>query len=75
MAPEQIVALRMGYERRRTLPMRMSVTIAVRAANRSTLERRTKRLRQRFKDLGAEVRLASRSSAATPATPPAWASR
>jgi hypothetical protein len=57
VALEQIGALRMAYERRRTLPMRMSVTIAVRAPDRQVLERRTKRLRQRVKDLGAEVRL------------------
>jgi hypothetical protein len=49
--------LRMAYERPRTLPMRMTVTVVVRAPNRPTLERRTKRLRQRVKDLGAEGRL------------------
>src|SRR5215207_4626223 len=47
----------MAYERRRTLPMRLTVTIAVRAPDRLTLERRTKRLRQRVRDAGAEVRL------------------
>jgi hypothetical protein len=57
VALEQIAGLRMAYERRRTLPMRMSVTIAVRAPDKATLERSTKRLRQRVKDLGAEVRL------------------
>jgi hypothetical protein len=57
VALEQIAGLRMAYERRRTLPMRMTVTLVVRAPDRATLERRTKRLRQRVKDLGAEVRL------------------
>jgi hypothetical protein len=57
VALEQIAGLRMAYERRRTLPMRMTVTLAVRAPDRTTLERRTKRLRQRVKDLGAEIRL------------------
>ena len=57
VALEQIAGLRMAYERRRTLPMRMTVTLAVRASDRATLERRTKRLRQRAKDLGAELRL------------------
>jgi hypothetical protein len=47
----------MAYERRQTLPMRMAITVVVRGTNRSTLERRTKRLRQRAKDLGAELRL------------------
>jgi hypothetical protein len=47
----------MAYERRRTLPMRVPSTVVVRAPYRATLERRTKRLRQRVKDLGAEVRL------------------
>jgi hypothetical protein len=37
--------------------MRMTVTVAVRANDRATLERRTKRLRQRVKDLSAELRL------------------
>jgi hypothetical protein len=37
--------------------MRMSVTIVVRASTRATLERRSKRLRQRVKDVGAVVRL------------------
>ena len=37
--------------------MRMTVTLAVRGQDRATLERRTKRLKQRAKDLGAEVRL------------------
>src|SRR5205823_6651090 len=57
VALEQIAGLRMAYERRRTLPMRMTVTLVVRAFDRTILERRTKRLRQRVKDLGAEVRL------------------
>jgi hypothetical protein len=57
VAIEQIAGLRMAYERRQTLPMRMSVTIVVRGLTRAELERRTKRLRQRVKDLGAEARL------------------
>lgn len=57
VALEQIAGLRMAYERRRTLPMRMTCTVVVRAPYRGTLERRTKRLRQRVKDLGAELRL------------------
>jgi hypothetical protein len=57
VAIEQVAALRMAYERRQTLPMRMTVTVAVRAADKGTLERRTKRLRQRVKDFGAEGRL------------------
>ncbi|MCA1647266.1 MAG: hypothetical protein LC797_18025 [Chloroflexi bacterium] len=57
VALEQIAGLRMAYERRRTLPMRMAITVVVRALDRHTLERRTKRLRQRVKDLGAELRL------------------
>jgi hypothetical protein len=59
VALEQISGLRMAYERRRTLPMRMTCTVVVRAPYRGTLERRTKRLRQRAKDLGAELRLLS----------------
>jgi type IV secretory pathway VirB4 component len=47
----------MADERRRTLPMRMTLTLVVRSPYRATLERRTKRLRQRVKDMGAEVRL------------------
>jgi len=35
----------------------MTVTLVVRAFDRTVLERRTKRLRQRVKDLGTEVRL------------------
>src|SRR5207244_12278008 len=57
VALEQIAGLRMAYERRQTLPMRMAVTVVVRGPDRTTLERRTKRLRQRAKDLGAELRL------------------
>lgn len=57
VALEQIAGLRMAYERRRTLPMRMTCTLVVRGPDRATLERRTKRLRQRVKDLGAELRL------------------
>ncbi len=37
--------------------MRMTCTLVVRGQDRATFERRTKRLRQRVKDLGAEVRL------------------
>jgi hypothetical protein len=47
----------MAYERRRTLPMRMTLTLVVRAPYRATLERRTKRLRQRVKGIGAELRV------------------
>ena len=47
----------MACEQRCTLPMRMTCTMVVRAPYRATLERRTKRLRQQAKDLGAEVRL------------------
>jgi hypothetical protein len=43
--------------------MRMTVTFAVRGQERATLERRTKRLRQRAKDLGAELRLTRRGAA------------
>ena len=59
--------------------MRMTVTVAVRASERATLDRRTKRLRQRIKDLGAEVRLLRREQRAgrlaiAPPPPPvaAW---
>jgi hypothetical protein len=37
--------------------MRMTCTVVVRAPYRGTREQRTKRLRQRAKDLGAELRL------------------
>jgi len=57
VALEQIAGLRMAYERRQTLPMRMAVTVVVRGPDRHPLERRTKRLRQRVKDLDAELRL------------------
>jgi hypothetical protein len=57
VALEQIAGLRMAYERRQTLPMRMAITVVVRAPDQATLKRRTKRLRQRAKDLGAELRL------------------
>jgi hypothetical protein len=57
VAIEQIAGLRMAYERRQTLPMQVAVTVAVRATNRATLERRTRRLQQRCKDLGAHIRL------------------
>jgi hypothetical protein len=57
VALEQIAGLRIAYERRQTLPMRMSVSVVIRVPDRHTLERRTKRLRQRVKDLSAELRL------------------
>ena len=57
MALEQIAGLRMAYERRRTLPMWMTCTVVVRASDRITLERRSKRLKQRVNDAGAELRL------------------
>ena len=57
VALEQIAGLRMAYERRRTLPMRMTCTLVVRGSTRATLERRSKRLKQRVMDIGAEVRL------------------
>jgi hypothetical protein len=57
VALEQIAGLRMAYERRQTLPMRMTVTVVVRAPGMAALERRTKRLRQRARDLGADLRL------------------
>jgi hypothetical protein len=57
VALEQIAGLRMAYERRQTLPVRMSVSAVIRAPDRHTLERRTKRLRQRVKNLSAELRL------------------
>jgi hypothetical protein len=47
VALEQIAGLRMAYERRRTLPMRMTVTLVIRTPDRTSLERRTKRLKQR----------------------------
>jgi hypothetical protein len=57
VAVEQIAGLRMAYERRQTLPMRLTVTLVVRGAYPAVLERRTKRLQQRCKDLGATARL------------------
>jgi hypothetical protein len=57
VALEQIAGLRMAYERRQTLPMRMTLTAVVRAPDDVTLDRRSKRLKQRCKDLGAELRL------------------
>jgi hypothetical protein len=54
---EQIAGLRMAYERRQTLPVRMTVTVVVRAPDRPTLEQRTRRLRQRVRDLGSDLRL------------------
>jgi hypothetical protein len=57
VALEQIAGLRMAYERRQTLPMRMTVTVVVRAPYEGTLSHRTRRLRQRVKDLGGELRL------------------
>jgi hypothetical protein len=47
----------MAYEGRHTLSMRITCTVVVPAPYRATLERRTKRLRQRVQDLGAEVRV------------------
>ncbi|MBV9172813.1 MAG: hypothetical protein JOZ81_22315 [Chloroflexi bacterium] len=57
VAVQQIAGLRMAYECRQTLPMRMTVTILVRAFTDKELERRTKRIRQRAKDIGAQLRL------------------
>ena len=37
--------------------MRMKCTLVVSGQDRATFERRTKRLRQRVKDIGADVRL------------------
>jgi hypothetical protein len=66
----------MPYERRRTLPMRMTCTVVARVADGATFERRTKRLRQSTKDLNAELRalalgaaLRLAGSAARPSTP------
>ncbi len=58
VALEQIAGLRIAYERRQTLPMQLSITMVVRASEfeKTTLERRTKRLRQRVRDFGAEAR-------------------
>jgi hypothetical protein len=55
VALEQITGLRMAYERRRTLPMRVAVTMVLRSPYRGTLDRQTKRLQQRVHDLGAEL--------------------
>jgi hypothetical protein len=59
--PRRTVALEQisdkAYERRKTLPMRMTATLVVRGAPIVGLERRTKRPGQRVKDLGAELRL------------------
>src|SRR5439155_7844975 len=57
IALEQITGLRMAYERRETLPMRMAVTMLLRGSDQLALERRARRLRQRVKDLGADIRL------------------
>lgn len=57
VAIEQISALRMAYERRTTLPMRLTFTVQVRGPNRRALEQRSKRLLQRCKELGAKPRL------------------
>jgi len=57
VALEQIAGLWMAYERRRTLPMWLTCTLVLRAPGKTTLERRSKRLRQRAKDLGGELRL------------------
>lgn len=56
VAIEQIAGLRMAFERRQTLPQRLTVNVVVRAADRATLERRSRRLRQRARDLGATLR-------------------
>jgi hypothetical protein len=57
VALEQIAGLRMAYERRTTLPQRLTVTVVVRGPDRPTLDRRCRRLRQRARDLGATLRL------------------
>lgn len=57
VAIDQISKLRMAYERRTTLPMKMTCTLQVRATDRRTLEKRTKRLLQKCKELGAKPRL------------------
>ena len=57
VALEQIAGLRMAYERRTTLPVRLTITLAVRAQSLSFLEKHTVRVRQRVKDLGAELDL------------------
>lgn len=57
VALEQIAGLRMAYERRQTLPQRLSITVVVRGPDRAALDRRCRRLRQRARDLGATVRL------------------
>lgn len=57
VAIEQVSALRMAYERRTTLPMRLTCTLQVRGTDRRTLEKRTKRLLQKCKELGAKPRL------------------
>jgi hypothetical protein len=56
VALEQITGLRMAYERRETLPLRMTVTCALRTGDLVTLNRSTQRLKQRMRDLGAVVR-------------------
>jgi len=57
VAVEQISGLRMAYERRTTLPQQLSITVVVRGSDRATLERRSRRLIQRTRDLGATLRL------------------
>lgn len=57
VALEQIAGLRMAYEKRLTLPMKLTCTLQVRAADRRTLEKRTTRLLQKCKELGAKPRL------------------
>jgi hypothetical protein len=55
-ASGQIAGLRMAYERRQTFPLRMTITVVVRASNRAILERSTKRLPRRSR-LGTVARL------------------
>ena len=57
VALEQIGELRMAYERRSTLPMRMAISLSVRAESHPALEKISNRVRQRVKDLSAELHL------------------
>jgi len=57
VALEQISGLRMAYERRQTLPMDLTLTIVVRAETKKALDRQTKRLKQRARDLGIGLRI------------------
>lgn len=56
VALEQISGLRMAYERRKTLPMKLTMTLVVRGVDRAMLRERAKRLQQRADGLGAELR-------------------